>query len=237
MRKLLLPALAACALLAAGAPVASAHKSHVATVSLGTKLSRAAGAIKGLEKTVKALFNNDSGQKDAIHTVDGKVAALGATVQGILSGVPLITGGLTALGTALADPVTGLVGLNHARPQFGAFTGAGVIIGGTGQTTGASGPKANVISTGAVPGVYVVDFGNDVSLRVFSVNVFPPGPGTTVPSAGATDCGVSSSAAALCAAAEGSGTPDASVNHVAIQIGNGTAAAPAGGFSVTAISG
>ena len=230
MRKLLLPALAACALLAAGAPVASAHKSHVATVSLGTKLSRAAGAIKGLEKTVKALFNNDAGQKDAIHTVDGKVAALGVTVQGILDGVPAIT-------NALKDPVTGLVGLNHARPQFGAFTGAGTIIGGTGQTAGASGPKANVISTGAIPGVYVVDFGNDVSLRVFSVNVFPPGPGTTVPSAGATDCGVSSAAAALCAGAEGSGTPDASVNHVAIQIGNGSAAAPAGGFSVTAISG
>jgi hypothetical protein len=226
MRKLLLPALAACALLAAGAPVASAHKSHVATVSLGTKLSRAAGAIKGLEKTAKALFNNDAGQKEAIHTVDGKVAALGATVQTILSGVPAIVNGLTALQTALQDPVTGLVGLNLARPQFGNYSSTGTFLGGTG--TVASGPKANAI--GASGGAFVIDFGNDVSKRVFSVNPFPGSAAAGVPQV--TDC---ANAGSTCGGLQGVAS-DTNVNHVLVLFGAG-GTAPAAGFSVTAISG
>jgi hypothetical protein len=228
MRKLLLPALAACALLAAGAPVASAHKAHAAaTTSLGTKLSRAAGAIKGLEKTAKALFNNDAGQKDAIHTVDGKVAALGATVQALVAGVPTIVNGLTALQTALQDPVTGLVGLNLARPQFGNYSSTGTFLGGTG--TVASGPKANAI--GASGGTFVIDFGNDVSKRVFSVNPFPGSAAAGVPQV--TDC---ANAGSTCGALQGVSS-DTNVNHVLVLFGTTGGTAPAAGFSVTAISG
>jgi hypothetical protein len=102
MRKLLLPALAACALLAAGAPVASAHKAHAAaTPSLSSKLSKAAGAIKGLEKTAKALFNNDAGQTAAIGRNGDSITSLGAKVQSILDGVPTIVTNLTQAGDGL----------------------------------------------------------------------------------------------------------------------------------------
>jgi hypothetical protein len=221
----MLPALAACALLAVSAPVASAHKAHTAS-SLSKKLSAASGAIKGLKKTVAALFNNDAGQVASIHNVDGKVVALDATVQTILSGVPAIVNGLTALQTALQNPTTGLVGLNLARPQFGTFASAGTIIGGTGQVTGASGPKAD--ATHPAGGTYVVDFGNDVSKRSLNVAA-SPGLGAVVGEA--VDC---ANAGGTCPGG------DTSANHVMVLtyvLAASPTTATNAGFTVTAISG
>ena len=171
------------------------------------------------------------------------------TLQTLATGLPPILTqlgtGLTAINTALQDPTTGLVGLNLARPQFGAFNAAGVIQGGTGQVTGGSGPKANAVKGSSGPpdidGLYVVDFGNDVSKRVYSVNVFPLGPtslggGGTTPTGEALNCAASVTASAICGAVEGVSS-DTSPSHVLVQIGDGSSGGAPNGFSVTAFSG
>jgi len=134
---------------------------------------------------------------------------------------------LEAIDTALNDPTTGLVGLNLARPQFGAFNAAGEFQGGTG--TVASGPDDDASVSG---GLYVVDFNNDVSSRMYSVNVFPPVVAPVL-TGGAANCAVAAlSAACDSVEADSGGDP----SKVLVQIGDGSAAAPAG-FSVTALSG
>jgi hypothetical protein len=99
MRKLLLPALASCVLLAASAPVASAAKAHSsasATSFILTKLkthSSEIGALQDLATGFKAAF-----------------ASLNTSVSTILAGVPTIVNGLTALKdglTTLAAAVQG----------------------------------------------------------------------------------------------------------------------------------
>jgi hypothetical protein len=182
------------------------------------------------------------------------------TVNAIVAGVPDIVGGLTALQEglvaiqgALEDPVTGLLGLNLARPQFGAFESDGTLIGATGAS-GGMGPDDDAVqggpAAGPLPdleGVYVVDFNNDVSLRMYTVNVFPLGPtsvgGGAAPTASAVNCSSSTAVADLCGlvqvAAGGTGASDPDPNKVAVQIGDGTdgAGEAPNGFSVTALSG
>lgn len=236
-RKLMLPALAACALLAVSAPAATAkpHKAYAA--SIASKLSEVSGQLKALQKAVSQMEGVNKGQTTAISTVDGRVntvvsnlAGVSAKVDAIIAGVPAITAaltalkdGLTAINAALQNTTTGLVGLNLARPQFGIYSSAGTFLGGTG--TVGSGPKANVLGTAG--NAYVVDFGNDVSKRVYSVNVFA---GVSVTNT-ATNCsapGVGST----CGALQGAGS-DASPNHVLVTFSG----APSNGWSVTAISG
>jgi hypothetical protein len=191
-------------------------------------LSRHNKEIKRANTAIKSLGLGLSTAKTNI----GKLQTLSAALPAVLT---QLGNGLTAINTALQDPTTGLVGLNHARPQFGAFNSAGVIQGGTGQASGGSGPSGNATVNGGIPGVYVVDFGNDVSKRVYSVNVFPYGPGTATPSGAAANCAANSSTSTLCGTVEGV-TSDSSPNHVVVQVGAGTAAAT-NGFSVAALSG
>ncbi len=174
---------------------------------------------------------------------DASFNELLATVNAIVAGVPDIIGGLTALQEglvaiqgALEDPVTGLLGLNLARPQFGVYGPDGSFLGSTGDA-GGSGPDDSDASDGTgigAPSLYVVDFTNDVSSRVYSVNVFPgTAPGAT-PVGAAVNC---SQAAATCAAVEADSDD---VNHVLVKIGTGAQAVDGtafGGFSVTALSG
>ena len=151
-------------------------KAHTAVSGkkVWTSIHKLQGQFKGTSKVLGILAKNDKENfGPRIEDLTTNLATVTATVKAIVDGVPAIVSGLTALKDAVSNSTTGLVGLNLARPQFGVFTGAGVIQGGTGQATGGSGPKANVISTGAVPGGYVIDFGNDVSKRVYTVNVFP----------------------------------------------------------------
>lgn len=237
-RKLLLPALAACSMFAISAPVASAttHKAHAS--SLGSKLSAVSGALKGLQKAVGFIKNVNSGQTAAIHSVDVRVDTVVANLDALGKKVDAITAAATAaltqINAALTDETTGLVGLNHARPQFGAYDSSGVFLGGTGAVTGASGPKANVLGASGT-GIYVVDFGNDVSKRFLSVTPNPTTAGTAPPVGQAVNC---SSAPTSCGPLQGVGS-DASVNHVLVKFGTGAAAdqKPANGFSVAAISG
>lgn len=134
---------------------------------------------------------------------------------------------------ALNDPVTGLVGLNLARPQFGVFLGDGDFQGGTG--TVASGPSDDAFRAGA--GTYVVDFGNDVSERVIHVTPFP---GSVPLAVSAVNCAVgaplSPSIDGACDAAAGA---DAShPDRVFVLIQNSATGAPTDNpFQVTAISG
>jgi hypothetical protein len=190
-----------------------------------------ANTLKGRVDTLEASYNA------AIPVVSGALTALQA---GLISAGD----GLTQLKAALENSTTGLVGLNLARPQFGAFNAAGVIQGGTGQVTGASGPKTNATKGGSVPdidGLYVVDFGNDVSKRMYTVNVFPYVPasiggGGTTPGGSAVNCAASVLVSGVCGAVAGVAS-DSSPNHVLVQIGDGSSSGAANGFSVTAVSG
>jgi hypothetical protein len=253
-RKLMLPALAACALLAVSAPVAPAksHKAHAA--SLASALSTLSGAVKGLKKGLKNVENVNSGQTGAINGVDGRVTAVvanlavvKATVDAIVAGVPAIVNGLTAINAALTNTTTGLVGLNLARPQFGAFNPDGTIIAGTGQHPPAGGPatnakQANIAALGGLSGMYVVDFANDVSSRFLTVTFLPTAPGATPAGspAQAVSCASSDAAGGLCFAIENAGAAglDKDNRKVAVKFGAGTAATiPSSGFTVAAISG
>lgn len=182
-------------------------KSDVATLKTG--LSTAQSNITGVQGDVTTL-------KGDVSTINSQLSA-GATA-------------LTQINAALQDGTTGLVGLNKARPQFGAFQSDGTIIAGTGQVSGASGPKANAL--GHSGGAFVIDFGDDVSSRFDQVNPFPGSAAAGVPQA--TDC-AATGAATTCGALQGVAS-DASPNHVLVVFGSG-ASAPASGFEVAALSG
>ena len=166
--------------------------------------------------------------------------ALQAALEGPVTNALLdLEDGLLAIQDALEDPTTGLVGLNLARPQFGVFNPAGAFQGGTGPVNGADPPfgpgprKCNVGPAGA-DGTYVVDFNNDVSTRMYSLNVFPGGLGAA-PAAVSVQLRVAPRRRATRIEA---GPGDTS--HVLVKVGNGNQAvngADFGGFSVTAISG
>lgn len=270
MRKLALPLMAVCALFAISAPSAVAAEST--NVKQFKQIGKVRSAIKGLKAAIKVIQDIDKGQTAAVNDNQGKLDAVSGRVNSILEGVPAIVNGLTALKTglesagaglvqlkagleaagagltavqaALQNPTTGLVGLNNARPQFGAFSGAGTILGSTGLS-GGSGPTNNATKGSSGPpdidGLYVVDFGNNVSTRMYTINVFPYGPtslggGGAAPTASATNCASSTTAAGICGAVGGVSS-DSSPNHVLVQVGDGSSGGAANGFSITAISG
>jgi hypothetical protein len=190
---------------------------------LKTKLASAQSDIGTLKTNVttaqgdiSTLKTDDASAKSSITTINGELAA-GATA-------------LSQINDALTNSTTGLVGLNAARPQFGAYDSAGVFQGGTGAVSGASGPKANAI--GHNLGSFVIDFGNDVHLRYVVASPFPGSAAAGVPQA--VDC-AAPGAAATCGALDGAGT-DASPNHVLVVFGAG-GTAPAAGFEIAALSG
>lgn len=174
MRKLALPLLAVCAVFAVSAPAAQ-------SATLGSKLSKVSGALKGLQKAVSLMDDVNKGQTGAINGVDARVTTVVANLDALDKKVTAITNAatsaLTTINSALTNSTTGLVGLNLARPQFGTFLGNGTIAGGTGQVSGASGPKAN--ATRLAAGTYLVDFGNDVSKRALHTTA-APGAGAVV---------------------------------------------------------
>jgi hypothetical protein len=97
-RKLMLPALAACALLAVSAPLtiakASTPTAYAAKANKSiTKLAKAIGALKA---NVKQIRDTDSGQTGSIHGVDQRVDTVVANL------------------TALSDKVTGVVAASTA---------------------------------------------------------------------------------------------------------------------------
>ncbi len=190
-------------------------------------------SIESLQGTVNAIVAGVPAITDAL-------LALQAAIEGpVQSGLKALEDGLLDIQDALEDPTTGLVGLNLARPQFGAFglsPSNGAFQGGTGPVNGTDPPHGP--DSDAVPGpagaqsTYVVDFNNDVSQRMYTVNVFP-GAGAAL-AASAVNCAL---AAASC---NGISASTGDTSHVLVKIGNGNQAvngADFGGFSVTALSG
>jgi hypothetical protein len=118
-RKLMLPALAACALLAVSAPVASAAKTPRAHAAVsGKSFNKLAKKVGNAIAKINSLKNADKGAAGAIHGVDGRVdtvvanlAAVKATVDAIVANVPAITSALTALKDGLTAAGAGLTSL------------------------------------------------------------------------------------------------------------------------------
>jgi hypothetical protein len=111
MRKLTLPALAACALLAASAPVATAKPVKAHAASLGSKLSQVSGALKGVQKAVNQIKDVNSGQTAAINGVDGRVTTVVANLTSLSNKVDAIvavaTDSLTKLQAGLVSLAQG----------------------------------------------------------------------------------------------------------------------------------
>ena len=229
--------------LAAGPAVAQA-KSSFATKKSVKSLSR---QLRGTNNTIRrSNAQLDRALKTAIGALNGNindVASLkGAFAAFVQAAAPIpgvltqLANGLKAIQTALLDPTTGLVGLNNARPQFGAFTNAGVFIDGTGAHPPAKGPSGNANEgAGALANFYVVHFNNDVSARFLTVTQFPTGGASSNRAAMAVDCAASAAASALCSAIQGS--TDNSPFDVAVQFGSTGSGAADTSWEVMATSG
>lgn len=114
MRKLMLPALAACALLAAGAPAAGAKAQ---SASLGGKLSTVSGALKGLQKAVKQMKDINDGQTGAINGVDTRVTTVVANLTALSNKVDAIVAVAT---DSLTKLQAGLLALKDGLTTAGA---------------------------------------------------------------------------------------------------------------------
>lgn len=128
MRKLLLPLLALCAVLAIGAPVASAkvaHASSTAHVAEGTTLSSASMSTR-----VRKMQASLQGVRTAIAFFTAQNKARKSAIDAILAGVPAITTGLTQLKDGLTAAGAGLTSLKTlvTSTEYGI---AQVYIGGT----------------------------------------------------------------------------------------------------------
>jgi hypothetical protein len=218
------------------------------------KANKAHRRISNLKEWNQSLSDWNTSQQSSIESIEGTVAQIVAGVPTITNALTQLQGGLLAIQAALEgpiqtafndiedgfaevedalnDPTTGLFGLNLARPQFGVFNPVGTFQGGTGPVNGSDPPHGPDGDAAALGSTYVVDFNNDVSSRMYSVNVFP-GAGPAL-AASAINCAL---AAASCNGIS-AGTGDTS--HVLVKVGTGAQAtngADFGGFSVTAISG
>lgn len=234
------------------------------------KANKAHRRIANIKEWNQSLSDWNTSQQSTIDSLESTVGAIVAGVPQITSALTQLQGGLLAIQAALEGPIqtafndiedgfgeiedalndttTGLVGLNLARPQFGVFSSTGTFLGGTGPINGSDppfGPSGNAVQgPGAAPdvdGAFVVDFENDVSQRMYTVNVFPLGPtgaggGGAAATASAVNCASSPTVAGLCGVVQGTG-PDGATNKVLVQYGNGSSGGPANGFSVTALSG
>lgn len=215
------------------------------------KANKAHERIDNLKEWNEALDAHNRRQDNDLQGIESNLNAVLAGVPDIIGALTALGDGLTAIQGALQDPVTGLVGLNLARPQFAALAQDATFLGGTGAA-GGQGPVDDSDtfkgSSGGGPlpdidGLYVVDFNNDVSEKVYTVNVFPLGPvGAGQPGAVATasavNCAATAGTATLCGLTESpGGAADADPNKVLVQYGDGSSGGPANGFTVTAISG
>lgn len=137
MRKLTLPALAACALLAASAPVATAKPVKAHAASLGSKLSQVSGALKGVQKAVNQIKDVNSGQTAAINGVDGRVTTVVANLTSLSNKVDAIVAVAT---DSLTKLQAGLVSLSQA----------------TAAAAGTGDPNSSSTTTGATSSVPAV---------------------------------------------------------------------------------
>jgi hypothetical protein len=198
-----------------------------------TRAKEALNAIDGLNA-------EDGTQNGRLDTLEGTVDQIVSAAGDIIAGLTAVGDGLTAVNAALQDPVTGLVGLNNARPQYGVFEADGNFLGGTGTGAG-QGPGSDAFHAG--DGTYVVDFANNVLNRVYSVNPFPGGgAGGQGVTTSAINCEATrdtgSDAETACLAADDDDSILADLVFVFFQNStSGTPVDPANGWSVMAIHG
>jgi hypothetical protein len=184
-----------------------------------TAISKAGTAIKGLKKSTGILaadLKHAQGQVDVL-------VALSDALPPILT---QLGDGLNALKAALESPTGGLIGLNNARPQFGAWDKNGTFIDGTGAHPPGVGPNGNATKAGT--GTYILNFNNNVASRFMVLTLFPTG-----------GVGLVGSAVNCSASTKPCGT-DTSPDHILVLWQSSTTAAPtdpANGFEVAAISG
>jgi hypothetical protein len=223
------------AVIPAGASAATGH------ASLSKFEKKQNKRIKKANKKANAAQDDIAALGDTLDNVKATLKAVTDAAPQLISGLKALQAALendvapalTAINDALTDPVTGLVGLNDARPQFGAFEPDGNMIDGTGRH-GGQGPDTDAASNGG--GLFVVDFQNEVGDRTLSVNVFPYLAAAT-PSGSAVTCDANPSYDSTCAGILGLTTDQFDGgSHVLVQIGSaGTPIST--GFTVTAFSG
>ncbi len=230
----------------------------VAVIPTGASAATGKTSLSDFEKKqnkrIKKANRKANAAGDDIDALNAALDNVKATLKAVTDAAPQLISGLqalqsaledqvapalTAINDALTDPVTGLVGLNDARPQFGAFSGTGNnggIIDATGRH-GGQGPDHDAALVPGAPGMYVVDFNNNVSDKSWHVNVFPYGPGGTAPTATAVTCAADAYTDACTAALGFASANSYNENEfVLVQIGNGLSEV-ATGFNVTALSG
>jgi hypothetical protein len=210
MRKLALPALVACALLAASAPVATAKPvtAHAAA-SLGSKLSKVSGALKGLAKAVSQMKDVNTGQTAAINGVDTRVTTVVANLTSLSNKVDAVVTVATASLTKLQDALT--------SPGIGGQLGAaGSKLPGKQDATNTATPdtlpagtvyRQIVVATATYPG-NGIPAGTPVGARTW-VKLAPPA--TAAPLDNAYTCTSAGSARQL-------GLPDGTISCTAANI-------------------
>jgi hypothetical protein len=112
----MLPALAACTMLAVTAPVAPAKTAHVASVK--SSLAKVSGTLKALQKGVSLIQDVDKGQTGAINGVDARVTTVVANLKSLSDTVAAVVATATTALTQLKDGLTaagaGLTALSAA---------------------------------------------------------------------------------------------------------------------------
>jgi hypothetical protein len=145
---------------------------------LKTAVSNSASALAQL-KTINTSLKTTNANAATLSSTVTSLQALATTLSAsatsslmaLQTAVTQVGTGLTTLAGNVANPTTGLPGLNLARPQIGVvLTNAA-----HGQFTG----------THVATGVYVLTFAEDVSSRVLEATPFPGEADVTI---GAADC-------------------------------------------------
>ena len=208
-------AIASFGVVATPALAASKVSSNKALTREVTKINKtlAAAAVtlsksaKNLQAQINTLTTGLGTTNTNLTATNAKVASLTTTVTSlssafasasttVTSALTQLQTGLTSIQTALNDTKTGLVGLNNARPRFVALT-----VPTSGPTAGqfviqpmSSTPEQTISIVSQVGNAVIVDFGEDVSQRVFLVNGIAGANGVGQ----AVDCGAAAAAGAPC---------------------------------------
>lgn len=187
-------------------------------------------AIGTLTAGVTKAQTTADGANSKADTILAQAPAIFDALTKLKDGLTAAGAGLTAINAALQDPVTGLVGLNNARPKFAVISGTAV----AGSTPGFVGV------TRVTTGLYILGFGQDVSKRAPQLSLNTPG----VPVTGATpigqilNCGGSDASKTACEnvlAGAGTSSPE---NKALVTIQNATSGTAADyTFTATEIAG
>ncbi len=177
----------------------------------GVTLTKSA---KNLQAQINTLTTGLGSTNANLSTTQAALTSLQGTVNSLssafASGSATVTAALKTINTTLTDPNTGLVGLNTARPRFVALTipTSGPNAGQFTIAANSSTPEHAVSIVSQSTNNVILDFGEDVSQRVFLVNGIAGANGIGQ----AVDCAV---AAAATPSSPCFGT-DSNPNHVLV---------------------